>query len=221
MTPKLPTALRGLACALALGLVMLIGAPAASAAPKLDISQTTGLKDGSSITVSGSGFAPNLKSIAVGQCKEGYKGPADCNTATGATFVNADANGSFKAVTLKMKEKYGSVDCTKQQCVIGAAPLPNANSADVVSANTANVNLEFGAAAAEQPADQPAAAPATTAPATTAPATTTQSDTSNALPKTGGTDTLPVLLLGAAALLLPGLGLLLGLPGRRRREVGA
>ncbi|WP_370614817.1 neocarzinostatin apoprotein domain-containing protein [Mumia qirimensis] len=202
---------------MALGLVMLICAPAASAAPKIDVSKTSGLTDGASITVSGTGFAPNLKSIAVGQCKTGYTGPADCNTATGATFVNADASGSFKAVTLKMKEKFGSVDCTKQKCVIGAAPLPTNNSAAVVSANTVDVVLEFGAAA---PVADPAPTEAAPAPEPTqavAPETNTAGD----LPKTGGMDSLPVLLLAASALVLPGLALLVGMPSRRRGGASA
>ncbi|MFC6151055.1 MULTISPECIES: neocarzinostatin apoprotein domain-containing protein [Mumia] len=216
MTPTLPTAVRGLAVALALGLVMLIGAPGASAAPKTVVSETTGLKDGQTITVSGSGFAPNLKALAVGQCKTGYKGPVDCNLPAGATFVPTDANGKFKAVKLVLKEKFGSVDCTKDQCVIGSGPLPTDNSPEVVAANTVDVKLTFGAVAAAPAPTTAAPAPTTAAP-TVAPATTTADD----LPKTGGMDSLPVLLLAGSALVLPGLALLVGTPSRRRRGAQA
>ncbi|KHL15797.1 neocarzinostatin family protein [Mumia flava] len=218
MTSNLIRAVRGLLGALALGVVMLVAAPAASAAPQLDVSETTGLSDGQSITVDGSGFDPNLEGIAVGQCKEGFTGPSDCNLQGGATFRNADGSGTIATVTLKLAESFNGIDCTTQQCVIGAAPLPTASSQAVVDANTAIVPLEFGAAAgggaeeASAPAEAPAQAPAEAAPA--------QAD-AGALPKTGPTDSLPVLLLAGAALVLPGAALMLALPSRRRSGAGA
>lgn len=215
MTHKLSTALRAMAASLALALVMLVAAPAATAAPKTDVSATTGLTDGQTITVSGSGFTPNLKAIAVGQCKAGYKGPVDCNLPAGATFVPTDASGNFKAVKLVLKEKFGSVDCTKDQCVIGSAPLPTDNAPDVVAANTVDVELTFGAAAAEPAPDE--AAPTAAPTQAVAPETNTAGD----LPKTGGMDSLPVLLLAGSALVLPGVALLIGMPSRRRRGAGA
>src|SRR6478609_6237289 len=115
---------RGLAAAAAL-LVVLVTAPPSFAAPALSVSATTDLTDGQKITISGSGFAPNLSSIAIGQCIKGYAGPSDCNTAGGATFRNADASGNVASFTIVVKEKFGAVDCTKQQCVVAASPLPN------------------------------------------------------------------------------------------------
>ncbi len=196
---------RGLAAIAAL-LVVVVTAPPSFAAPTLNVSATTGLTDGQIITISGSGFAPNLESIAIGQCKTGYVGPADCNTLGGAQFKNADASGNVASFTIKVAEKFGSTDCTKQQCVIAAAPLPTNADAAKIKANTYVVNISFGAAAAATP----------TAAATTQ--TTTQATDTSTLPKTGAGDSMPVLMLGATALLAAGIGLMLLVPGRRRGE---
>lgn len=196
---------RGLAAIAAL-LVVVVTAPPSFAAPTLNVSATTGLTDGQIITISGSGFAPNLESIAIGQCKTGYVGPADCNTLGGAQFKNADASGNVASFTIKVAEKFGSTDCTKQQCVIAAAPLPTNADAAKIKANTYIVNISFGAAAAATP----------TAAATTQ--TTTQATDTSTLPKTGAGDSMPVLMLGATALLAAGVGLMLLVPGRRRGE---
>jgi hypothetical protein len=185
---------------LALLVVTLIAAPA-YAAPTLNVSQLTGLTDGQTLTISGSGFEPNLASIAIGQCVVGYAGPSDCNTSGGATFRNADASGSVGSFTIVVKEKFGANDCTKVQCLIAAGPLPTAADEATVAANTVEHKMSFGAPAA----------PAATASATTAPTT----DPGDALPQTGAGDSIPVLLLGATALLAIGGGLVLLVPGRR------
>jgi len=194
---------RGLAAVAAL-LVVVVTAPPSFAAPTLNVSATTGLTDGQIITISGSGFAANMESIAIGQCKTGYVGPADCNTLGGAQFKNADASGNVASFTIKVAEKFGSTDCTKQQCVIAAAPLPTNADAAMIKANTYVVDISFGAAA-------------TADPTATATATTQPSSTST-LPKTGAGDSMPVLMLGATALLAGGIGVMLLVPGRRRGE---
>jgi hypothetical protein len=192
---RLTPLIRSLAAVGALLVVLLTAAPA-FAAPTLTISATTGLTDGQRVTVSGSGFAPNLASIAIGQCVEGYTGPADCNTNGGATFRNADANGEVAELTITVKATFGSHDCTKVQCVIAAAPLPNAVDQATVDANTYIAKVSFGTA--EESSD-----------------TTTET---SALPKTGAGDSVPVLLLGASALLASGVGVMLLVPGRRRGQ---
>lgn len=216
MTLKISTPLRALAVMTVLGLVMLVGAPGASAAPKLDIGTSgEGVKDGQKIVVKGSGFAPNVKNVGVGQCKEKQKGPADCNTAGGATIVNADANGNIPDTTLTLSKVFGEgIDCTKQTCVVAVAPLPTTNSADVVAANSVAIKLTFGSPVAQ------ATAAATTPAPTAAPAATNTNDAS-ALPKTGPTDSLPVMLLIAGAFVLTGVGLLIAMPSRRSRRAGA
>lgn len=193
---------RGLAVVGALLLVTLVAAPA-FAAPSLNVSQLTGLTDGQKITISGSGFEPNLSSIAIGQCVEGYTGPADCNTATGATFKNADASGNVAPFEITVKEVFGSTDCTKVQCMIAAAPLPNATDAATVAANTVELNISFGA---------PEPAPSETA--TTDPAPS--DDDQETLPQTGAGDSIPAILLAATAMLAIGAGLVLLVPGRQK-----
>jgi hypothetical protein len=204
------TLLSRVLAAVAAILVVLVTAPPSFAAPTLSVSATTGLTDGQTITISGSGFDANLSSIAIGQCIKGYTGPGDCNTAGGAKFRTADANGKVEAFTIVVKEKFANFDCTKQQCVIAAAPLPTNYDAATIKANTYIVPITFGSAASAEPA----AAAATTA------ATTTTATTTSALPKTGAGDSVPVLMLGASALLAAGIGVMLLVPGRRRGELG-
>lgn len=185
------------AAALALFVIAIFSASPSFAAPTLDVSATT-LKDGQTVTLSGAGFKPGLKQIAAGQCVEGYTGPGDCNLQGGATFRNADDKGSIGTFTIVVKEKFGAHDCTKIKCVIAAAPLPGAADDATVSSNQAIIPVTFGAAAAAEP----------TAPAATPAATSTAS---SELPKTGAGDLLPVVLLGAAAFVVVGAGLRIGL----------
>ncbi|GAA3228028.1 neocarzinostatin apoprotein domain-containing protein [Dactylosporangium siamense] len=202
MQRRIPTLAVLVTAALA-GIVPLGAAPA-WAAPTLTVSKTTGLTDGASVTVGGSGFTPNLKQIAVGQCIEEVKGPTDCNLAGGSQFVNADAAGKLPTVTLKLAQKFGTFDCTKRTCVIAAQILPSGGNAGEIAANKASVKLTFGAAAA---ATTTQAAAATTEP--------------TALPKTGPGDEPFVVLLAGSALLTVGVGLLVVLPARRRRARAA
>lgn len=204
MTNPLRLLTRGLAAVAALAVVTLVAAPA-FAAPAMSVSQLTGLTNGQTITISGSGFEPNLTSIAIGQCVTGYTGPSDCNTAGGATFRNADAQGKIAPFTITVKEVFGAHDCTKVQCMIAAAPLPNAVDDATVAANTVEMNISF--ASAEAPSESPTA--------TTDPDTETDTES---LPQTGAGDSIPALLLAATAMLAIGAGLVLLLPGRRHGD---
>src|SRR5690349_17172016 len=94
------------AAALALFVVAIFSASPSFAAPSLEVSATP-LKDGQTVTLSGSGFKPGLKQIAAGQCIEGYTGPGDCSLQGGATFRNADDKGSIGTFTIVVKEKFG------------------------------------------------------------------------------------------------------------------
>jgi hypothetical protein len=189
--------------AAALAAVVPLGAAPAWAAPTLTVSKTTGLTDGASVTVGGSGFTPNLKLIAVGQCIEEVKGPTDCNLAGGSQFVNADGAGKIPTVTLKLAAKFGTFDCTKRTCVVAAQILPSGGNAGEIAANKAAVRLTFGAAAQ---------------PTTAAAAATTEAP---ALPKTGPGDEPFVVALAGSALLTVGVGLLVVLPARWRRARAA
>jgi hypothetical protein len=143
-----------------------------AAASALQVSRSADLSEGDAITVTGSGFRPGLKSVAVGLCREGYtNGLKDCDLAGGATFVNIDAKGAFPAVRLKARAKFNGIDCMARQCVVGAAPLPTTNPPAVVNANTAVVRIGFtgspfkgGATQAPAAAPAPPAAPGTGGP---------------------------------------------------------
>lgn len=211
--------------------LMLLGQPAFAAG--LSVSATNGLVDGDSITVSGSGFTPDMTQIAVGQCIAEFNGPADCNLAGGAQFVNADSSGSFGPVTLKLAESFNGFDCTARSCVIAAQILPSSADADTVAANTTLTPISFAApepepapaapvAAAPDPSPAaPAAAPAAPAAgASPAPAATNAPVATGSLASTGIGHGGPFLALSGGSMLLPGLGLLLLVPAvRRRREV--
>lgn len=127
--------------------------------PSLNAAPVTDLTEGQKITVTGGGFRPGLQSVAIGLCKEGYKGPGDCDLGGGATFVNIDARGGFPAVTLTARARFGGTDCTRRQCVIGVAPLPGKAPPAIVAANTAVVNVGFQGSPIKGGAVPSAAAP--------------------------------------------------------------
>ncbi len=181
-----------------------IAAQPAAAKPTLRLSKSSGLSDGSQITVNGSGFTASLKQIAIGQCIAEVKGPTDCNLAGGAQFVNADASGKIPAVTLRVAKKFGSFDCTKRQCVIAAQILPSSASDDIVKANATSVKISFG----------------TSSGSSAAPTASSGGGGGN-LAKTGPGDEHWYIVLAGTALLLPGIGFLLLLPRRRRASVPA
>ncbi|MEV6968218.1 neocarzinostatin apoprotein domain-containing protein [Hamadaea sp. NPDC051192] len=183
----------------ALATVVLILPGTAWAASSLTLSKASGLADGERITVTGSGFTPNIKQIAIGQCIAEVAGPTDCNLAGGAQFVNADANGKIPSVTLKLSIKFGSFDCTKRQCVIAAQLLPSGASDDEIKKNKTSKKISFGKTGS------------TASPKATGSSAPT-------LAKTGPGDEHWVIVLGATALLLPGIGLVLLMPARLRRR---
>ena len=188
---------RALSAGAALLVASVIAAPPAFAQATLNVSQLTGLSDGQVITISGSGFTPNLASIAIGQCVEGASGPSECNTVGGASFKPTDANGNVAEFTIVVKEKFGAYDCTTQQCTIGAQPLPGAEAADVVAANTVYHDISFGEVAPDpEPAPEPAPAPA--------PPADNGGTAGDELPKTGPGEEL--LMAAAGGALLMGLG---------------
>ncbi|NPC97677.1 LPXTG cell wall anchor domain-containing protein [Nocardioides sp. zg-DK7169] len=209
---RMPTMLAKLAAgAAAMMLVTIVNAPPSFAAPTLEVSQLEGLTDGQVLTVSGEGYEPGLSGIAVGQCVEGYAGPADCNLPNGSTFRTADENGSIGEFTVTVNEKFGDHDCTVVQCYFASGPIPNAVDEATYKANVVEHKISFGAPAA--PAEPAPAEP------TTAPAATTPTTGGTALPKTGGGDSMPVVLLSGSALLLLGLGVIVAFPGRGRTGV--
>lgn len=205
---RIPTMLAKLAAgAAAMMLVTIVHAPPSFAAPTLEVSQLEGLTDGQVLTVSGEGYEPGLTAIAVGQCVEGYAGPADCNLPNGSTFRNADENGSIGEFTVTVNETFGGHDCKVVQCYFASGPIPNAVDEATYKANVVEHKISFGAPEAPAPTTAPEPAP------TTPPG---GGDDTAALPKTGGGDSMPVVLLSGSALLLLGLGVIVAFPGRGR-----
>ncbi|ROO88514.1 neocarzinostatin family protein [Actinocorallia herbida] len=133
--------LLALVAALALPLT---GPAAAAEGAKLTVSATEGLTEGQTITVEGSGFKPGLQGIAVGPCIENYTNGLDhCDLDHGAKFVTADAKGNLEKITLELHTQFKDFDCLKQQCVIGAGPIPDQVPSSVYKANIVKVPLMF------------------------------------------------------------------------------
>ncbi|MEU8344281.1 neocarzinostatin apoprotein domain-containing protein [Spirillospora sp. NPDC048832] len=156
------------------GALPLTPGAAAAPAPALQVSRAADLQPGETITVTGTGFRPGLKSVAVGLCREGYtNGLKDCDLGGGATFVNVDARGRLPEVRLTARPRFGGIDCASRQCVIGAGPLPGAVPRAVVDANTAIVRVGFaGSPVKGGTAVRTSAAPAASAgPGTGGPST--------------------------------------------------
>lgn len=96
----------------------------ASAAPALTVTPGSGLADGQSVTVTGTGFAAGTE-VAVSQCREA----TTCTDALATATV--DANGGFTA-TYTVRRQFAAtdwstgtgtpvtVDCAAQQCQLVA-----------------------------------------------------------------------------------------------------
>ncbi|MFB8275932.1 GPS-CTERM domain-containing protein [Nocardia colli] len=144
-----------------LGGHLLVSPPTATADGPAEIlvSTTADLTDGQRITVQGSGFRAGLAAVAVGMCKQGFSnGLKDCDLDGGATFVNIGGDGTFGPLTLTAHHRFHDIDCTEQQCVIAAAPLPGTEPPATITANSAAVSVIFAGSRL----------PTTTAPVSTA-----------------------------------------------------
>ncbi|MEV0248654.1 neocarzinostatin apoprotein domain-containing protein [Nocardia sp. NPDC050712] len=132
-------------------------APAASAAPTLQLNESSGLAPGQAVTISLDGLPPNLTTVAVGQCKPQITLPTDCQLA-GSRMGKADDKGKWQALdgnnTLTLVSAIGDVDCTTGPgaCVIAVTSLTQPGNL------LASTPLAFGAKEAPKPAAAPAAA---------------------------------------------------------------
>ncbi|WP_327146171.1 neocarzinostatin apoprotein domain-containing protein [Nocardia sp. NBC_01327] len=117
--------LRSSAVLSGLATVALIGGAPAQAA-SVQLSRSGGVGAGQSITVSVSGLAPGLASVAVGQCKSQISGPNDCNLG-GSILGNADGSGTWQADShsITLVGSIGGVDCTSAPgaCTISVTSL--------------------------------------------------------------------------------------------------
>ncbi len=110
--------------------VSIVGAanstPGAAAVHSVSVLPSTGLASGSTIAVSGTGYAPDA-SIGIAQCRFGATSQNDCDLST-VVLTTADSNGEFGA-SLTVKSVLNvvgmSVNCTASAgaCLIGAADI--------------------------------------------------------------------------------------------------
>lgn len=168
----------------------------ASAAPAASGSPTTGLKDGSNVSLSGSGWAAGAN-LYILECSN-TSGQAGCDTShlkTATTTAGGAFTASFSAYTGAVGN--GTCKAGSSNCFIAVS--------DGTAANSAQVKLSFAAAAAPATA-APTAAP--TAAASAAPTDSTSSSgsttpTSVAAGSGGGADRQGP---STALLVLAGLG---------------
>jgi hypothetical protein len=122
-------------CALVL-LGLVAGSPAAGAAtPSITVTPSSGLSNGQTVTVHGTGYSANVKNINVIQCPVSGASQNSCNVGGAKLFQSTDASGSF-TVQLAVQTKIGSIDCTKQACMIdaheGTSPTSGNDSSKVI-----------------------------------------------------------------------------------------
>ncbi|MGH9008084.1 MAG: neocarzinostatin apoprotein domain-containing protein [Acidimicrobiales bacterium] len=104
-----------------------VSAPEARANPTVAVSPATGLADGQTVEVTGSGFGTGSQ-VAVGECRTGATSVTDCSV-VGALVATVDSSGSFMIqVTVSRVLTIGSstLDCsTGGSCVMAAGQLPS------------------------------------------------------------------------------------------------
>lgn len=131
----------------AVGAAVLAFAAPASAAASITVTPSSGLSDGQTVTVKGTGFAPNTQ-VLVLECPAnatGSNGGSVCDVNDGKIGNNSsDASGNFTTtLTVKVKPS-SSVDCTKQACVIQAHEGFNPNSGQTATAPISFAALSGG-----------------------------------------------------------------------------
>lgn len=117
-------------------------APPASAASALVVTPASGLADGSTVSVTGTGF-PASTSIAVVQCKSGAVSELDCDL-THLTFAGSDSHGAMSTpfvVKSSLTTAHGPVVCTASP---GACSISAASPSDIAG-TAASVPLSFTA----------------------------------------------------------------------------
>jgi hypothetical protein len=111
---------------------------AGAATPAITVTPSTGLSNGQTVTVHGTGYDPNVHNINVIECPVAGAGQNSCNVNGAKLFQSTDASGSF-TVSLAVVSSVGGTDCTKAQCMIDGHEGTSAT-----SGNDARVILQFG-----------------------------------------------------------------------------
>jgi hypothetical protein len=196
-----------------LGLAYAAG-PAAAANPSLSVNPSSGLTNGQTVTVSGTGWPASANNIFVVQCKTGATGASGCDTNTFKT-TTTDASGKF-SVSFTVTESFSGINCATTSCVINANVGANPNG------TTASAPIHFASAG---PSSSP---PAGTSTAPGSGPTSTAAAGGGAAPSgmptgantgKGVVRTVPVFVVVAAA--LAGAFLLFGAGALVRRRVHA
>jgi hypothetical protein len=99
--------------------------------PALTAVPSTGLGDGQTIAIGGTGFSANA-SIGVVECEPGATGPAGCDLST-LLYEFSDGNGSFtspytvsRIIEISQPNgNYKDIDCAHKSCFLGAADVAN------------------------------------------------------------------------------------------------
>jgi hypothetical protein len=145
----------------ALGALLGFAGPASAAGPSITVSPSSGLTNGQNVTVKGSGFTAKYPNMVVVECAATATGANGCDT-NDVKFTKADANGAF-TVTLTVRSKFGSTDCTKVECIVQGHEGFNASSGKTGTSSA----LHFAVAA--KPSSAPTHKKTTAAPPPAAP----------------------------------------------------
>jgi hypothetical protein len=166
-----------LAALLICGAGVVLGAAPAGAAPAISVSPSTGLHNGQTVTVSGSGFTKN-GTVYIVECKAGATSEGQCSfdfsDLSTVVVAKADASGNLRTPSPTLKTSFKSTDCTKVACEIAAHQTL---SLSLTAANTAVHSISFGAASHPTTAHS---APASTAHSTAAGASTSAQTSTSA-----------------------------------------
>ena len=163
--------------ALVLGSVALYGVNAASAAtPSITVTPSTGLSDGQSVQIDGSGFGAS-ESLAIIECTLGATDATGCNT-TVYKLITSSATGTFSETFHVFAGATGSGTCdmgtTDTSCTLAVANPSNPS-------EKASQTITFG----------PASATTTTTPSGTTTTTTPSGTTTTTAPPATTTTTAP------------------------------
>lgn len=122
---------------------VLAGSPTATAEATLQVSESSGLSAGQTITVTLAGLPPNLPTVAVGQCKPQITLPTDCNL-SGSRMGKSDAQGVWQPnngdTTIVLVDSVGGTNCLSAPgaCTVAVTSLTDASNI------LASVPLTFG-----------------------------------------------------------------------------
>ncbi|MFI6859677.1 neocarzinostatin apoprotein domain-containing protein [Streptomyces sp. NPDC050421] len=232
-----------LACAGAVAFATaVLTAPTASAAGVLNVSKTTGLAVGDTVTVSAKGLSASQGFAPLGLCKPTPTGPTDCETSADSAHIGkTDASGVWHAssdnatsVKITIKAKAGGVSCTQAPgaCVIavfitatkemvqvpltvsagGGTPSTSPSPSATASSASSGGNSASSGGGSASSGGGSASSGGGSSDTSAGGA----SGTEDSLAHTGSIDGIPVGLLAAATLVLCGGSALLLMPRRRR-----